>query len=167
MVVNIKKLIIIDDLLEIGSLKSFLEKVEFDKFENKWFYMDKPETYTKHIINIGADHFPIAGIVGYETWTHKNTRPESDKFHEWHYDKDEYRYSINQILRFPIFSAVFYIKIDCSGGNLIMENGVEIKPKTNRLVLFEPGLKHRVEKFEGTRYSININPWRRRLEAYK
>ena len=48
-----------------------------------------------------------------------------------------------------------------------MENGVEIKPKTNRLVLFEPGLKHRVEKFEGTRYSININPWRRRLEAYK
>ena len=164
MVVNIKKLIIIDDLLERGSLKSFLEKVEFDKFESKWFFMDKPETYTKHIINIGADHFPIAGIVGYETWTHKNTRPESDKFHEWHYDKDEYRWSLNQVLRFPLFSAVFYAQVNCFGGQLLMEKGIQIEPKVNRLVLFEPGLKHRVRKFRGTRYSININPWSRKLE---
>ena len=158
------KVIIIDDFFEKDCLKNIQEKADLNKFEDKWFSVNKPETYTYHIIEAGADYFPIAGIVGYETWTHKNTRPTSDRYFDWHYDKDEYRWSLNQVLRFPLFSAVFYAQANCFGGQLLMEHGVQIEPKVNRLILFEGGVKHRVRKFRGTRYSININPWNRKLE---
>ena len=158
------KVIVIDDFFEKNCLKNLQEKADLNKFEDKWFSVNKPETYTYHIIEAGADYFPIAGIVGYETWTHNNTRPTSDKYFDWHYDKDEHRYAMNQVLRFPLFSAVFYAQANCFGGQLLMEHGVQIEPKVNRLILFEGGVKHRVRKFRGTRYSININPWSRKLE---
>jgi hypothetical protein len=41
----------------------------------------------------------------------------------------------------------------------VFENGVEVVPKENRLVIFSKGLYHGVEEFEGVRTSININPW--------
>jgi len=158
------KVIITDNFFDKYCLKNLQEKADLGKFENQWFNMDKPETYTCNIVNTGADHFPIAGIVGYEVWAHDNTRPVSDEYYDWHYDKDEYRWSLNQVLRFPIFSAVFYLKANCFGGQLLLENGIQIEPVVNRLVLFEAGIKHRVRKFKGTRYSLNINPWRRKLE---
>ena len=161
---NNNKVIIIDDFFDKYCLKNLQEKVDLGKFENQWFNMDKPETYTCNIVNTGADHFPIAGIEGYEVWTHKNSRPSSDEHFDWHYDKDEYRYSLNQVLRFPLFSAVFYVEAQCFGGQLRLESGVEIEPKQNRLVLFQAGLKHRVQKFKGRRISLNINPWNRKLE---
>ena len=52
------------------------------------------------------------------------------------------------------------------GGELIVEDTI-ITPKENRVVIFGPGLIHKVNEFEGQRVSLSINPWNRLLEKYK
>ena len=92
-------------------------------------------------------------MVGYDYWTHTNTKPS------WHQDKDEIAYTGKGISRFPICSSVYYIKADCIGGQLKFENGVEVKPVKNRLVIFSPQLNHCVEPFMGDRIVLCVNPW--------
>ena len=48
-------------------------------------------------------------------------------------------------------------------GELVFEEGIEIIPKTNRLVMFKQGLEHRVRTFKGHRVSIAVNPWSTKL----
>ena len=52
------------------------------------------------------------------------------------------------------------------GGELILAGDV-IKPKSNRLVIFDPGLHHSVESFKGTRKVLLLNPWTYKPEAFK
>ena len=60
-------------------------------------------------------------------------------------------------------SIVYYPIIDnMSGGELILEKDVVV-PKVNRVVIFKPGMYHYVNEFEGTRYSMLINPWTYKL----
>ena len=76
-------------------------------------------------------------------------------------------YHVRKIFRFPVCSLVFYTEIkDLQGGELIVEDTI-ITPKENRLVIFSPGLLHKVNEFEGKRVSLSINPWNRLLERYK
>ncbi len=103
-------------------------------------------------------YFNVSNMVGYDYWTHTNTRPTS-----WHYDKDEIAYVTKGVTRYPICSSVFYMEVDCDGGSLQFKNGVTIKPVVNRLVIFSPKLYHGVEQFTGKRVSININPWNTKL----
>ena len=92
----------------------------------------------------------------YEFWTHANTRPLA-----WHYDKDEDAWLDGEENIFPLCSIVFYPIEDekLMGGKLLFENGIEIIPKRNRVVMFSPGLLHSVQPFRGERISYNINPW--------
>mgnify|MGYP003640622520 CR=1 FL=1 len=122
-------------------------------------------TIAKHIIETYVSkYFNISKLVGFEMWTHNNTRPIGDINEGWHYDKDEYFYKINKVLRFPIFSAVLYLKIkNLVGGRLVFDDA-KVTPKENRLVLFGPGLRHGVEGYSGERVSLNINGWNRKLE---
>ena len=108
------------------------------------------------ILNKASEFFDLSTMEYYEAWTHGLTRPA-----DWHYDKDEALYQKEGVLRFPLCSNVFYPIEDDNlvGGNLIFENGVTVKPKRNRLVVFAPGLYHSVQPFRGKRISININPW--------
>ena len=46
------------------------------------------------------------------------------------------------------------------GGELLLD-GDKILPKTNRLVIFAPGIPHNVEDFTGERISMMVNPWNR------
>tara|TARA_R100000742_G_C4277586_1_gene99607 strand:+ start:955 stop:1464 length:510 start_codon:yes stop_codon:yes gene_type:complete len=106
-----------------------------------------------HYENIPSD------VDGYEYWTHINTRPN-----DTHQDKDEVAYLKHGISRFPLFSTVFYLEIkDLYGGELVFEDGVEVIPKANRLVVFKKGLEHRVRSFSGHRVSIAVNPWSTKL----
>tara|TARA_B100000902_G_C27006631_1_gene762564 strand:- start:198 stop:707 length:510 start_codon:yes stop_codon:yes gene_type:complete len=106
-----------------------------------------------HYENIPSD------VLGYEYWTHVNTKPN-----DTHQDKDEVAYLKHGISRFPLFSTVFYLEIkDLFGGELVFEDGVEIIPKVNRLVIFKKGLEHRVRSFNGHRVSIAVNPWSTKL----
>ena len=104
-------------------------------------------------------YFNVSEMIGYDYWTHTNTRPM-----QWHYDKDESAYLKMGMTRYPICSTVYYLEV-CGlvNGSLQFKNGVEVTPQENRLVIFSPGLYHGVEQFEGVRTSININPWNTRL----
>ena len=106
-----------------------------------------------HYENIPSD------VLGYEYWTHVNTKPN-----DMHQDKDEVAYIKHGISRFPLFSTVFYLEVEkLINGELVFEDGVEIVPKRNRLVIFKRGLQHRVRTFDGQRVSIAVNPWSTKL----
>lgn len=140
-------IVIIDNLFDDYSIvKDYLQEV--DKVENA------PEM-VKHILQVAGNHFDLQEMNYYESWTHNNTKPR-----DWHYDKDEVLYK-DGLYRFPLCSTVFYpdISENLTGGELMFENGVRIKPKRNRLVVFAPGLYHGVQAFRGKRVSINTNPW--------
>ena len=68
--------------------------------------------------------------------------------------------------------TVFYPHVSCAGGELLVadnppiENGYQGPLHTfrsvismNRLVLFSPGILHRINPFEGERYSVAVNIW--------
>ena len=76
----------------------------------------------------------------------------------------------------PLLFTVFYPHVICAGGELLVadnppiENGYEgplptfrsvisIPPVVNRLVLCSPGILHRINPFEGERYSVAVNIW--------
>lgn len=101
----------------------------------------------------------IEAVQGYEYWTHVSTRPN-----DTHQDKDEVAYLKHGISRFPMFSTVFYLEVkNLFGGELVFEDGIEITPKVNRLVIFNKGLEHSVRSFDGHRVSIAVNPWSTKL----
>ena len=108
--------------------------------------------------------------AGIEWWC--NTNNDLD----WHIDKDELegQYSGRYVL--PLLSTVFYPHVSCAGGELLVadnppiSNGyqgalptfrsvISIPPVVNRLVLFSPGILHRINPFEGERYSVAVNIW--------
>ena len=70
-------------------------------------------------------------------------------------------------LRFPICSLIFYVEVEnLKGGQLKLEDDI-ITPKSNRLVIFDKGVQHSVETFEGIRRTYLINPWNRKPETFK
>ena len=99
--------------------------------------------------------FDLSSMVGFEYWVNYNAGAG------WHYDTDE----SNSEGNFPICSIVYYPKVDLiSGGHFITEQ-VSIKPKQNSLLCFSPGIYHCVEKFEGQRVSLAINPWSYKVKS--
>ena len=93
---------------------------------------------------------------------------------DWHIDKDEGLLSGTFVL--PLLSTVFYAHVSCAGGELLLADNpaiitgltgllpqfrsvISIPPVRNRLVLFSPGLLHRINPLEGERYSLAVNIW--------
>jgi hypothetical protein len=129
-------------------------------------YGDNMETYYWLLAHKASSYYDIQQLKGMEMWTHLNTRPQGDIAGGWHYDKDEHRWATNKILSFPVCSLVYYTKVDKLYGGRLLFRDVKITPKTNRLIIFGPGRQHRVETYTGTRCSLNINLWNRKLEEY-
>ena len=107
---------------------------------------------------------------GVEWWC--NTNNDLD----WHIDKDEAEGRRSGTYQLPLLSTVFYPHVRCAGGELLIadnppiSNGyrgslptfgsvISIPPVVNRLVLFSPGILHRINPFEGERYSVAANIW--------
>ena len=83
----------------------------------------------------------------YDVWQQVSTRPTS-----WHEDL------VGGGL-YPLFTCIFYLKIEeMVGGRLLIEGHKPVEPRSNRLVVFGPRVKHYVEPFTGLRQSIMINP---------
>ena len=108
--------------------------------------------------------------AGVEWWC--NTNNDLD----WHIDKDELEGRRSGRFLLPLLSTVFSPHVSCAGGELLVadsppiENGyqgplptfrsvISIPPVVNRLVLFSPGILHRINLFEGERYSVAVNIW--------
>ncbi len=121
------------------------------------------------IMSFASEH------TGIEWWC--NTNNDLD----WHIDKDESVYRSTGRHDLPLLSTVFYPHISCAGGELLLahhpavaqgssqpmptfQSVISIPPVINRLVLFSPGLLHRINPFEGERYSIAANIWGHALQ---
>lgn len=96
--------------------------------------------------------FDLSDMIGSEYWAHYGTRPD------WHVDKDEKLYQMSGNTEHPICSIVYYADVDVEGGDFMTETAT-VKPVTNRMVVFSPGLVHGVAPYTGTRLSVAVNPW--------
>lgn len=111
------------------------------------------------LLKQAAKFFDLSRMVGSEYWAHYGTRPD------WHVDKDEKLYEMSGNTEFPICSIVYYADVDVIGGNFMTETAT-VKPITNRMVVFAPGLVHGVEPFTGTRLAVAVNPWAHKPIGY-
>lgn len=131
-----------------------------------WFDLDTDhpckDLYIR-LLGIASNYFDISAFIGYETWTHVNSRPGGDGV-GWHQDKDERLQLLRGITKFPICSLIYYPFVDENmvGGKLEF-NDQSILPKTNMLVVFGPGIWHNVEGYTGERCSISIGPWNSKI----
>lgn len=104
------------------------------------------------LLKQAAKFFDLSRMVGSEYWAHYGTRPD------WHVDKDEKLYETSGNTAHPLCSLVYYADVDVVGGDFMTETA-RVKPITNRMLVFAPGLLHGVEPFTGTRLSVAVNPW--------
>ena len=152
-------IIIVDNVFNPKELEEYKKFIKSTKI-HRWYHKDQIDKYSTKLIEIIDKYFNTLKVKGYEFWLHNNTRPTEG----WHYDKDEYSYETNKLLRYPLCSCIFYLEVEnLKGGQLNLENEVLITPKENRIVMFNQGIHHYVEDFTGTRFSININPWERKV----
>jgi hypothetical protein len=117
--------------------------------------------------------------AGLEWWC--NTNNDLD----WHIDKNEALYRRSGRYELPLLSTVVYPHVSCAGGELLIADNrpvpsghvagadepplfrsvISIPPVVNRLVLFSPGILHRINPFRGERYSLAVNIWGAALRA--
>ena len=105
-----------------------------------------------------------------EWWCNK------DNTLNWHIDKNESDFLTSKVYHLPLLSTVFYPFSDCIHGELLVGSHLPIEqghvgrlpgftsstmipPLANRLVMFSPGLLHRIMPFTGSRYSLAMNLW--------
>jgi len=157
---------IIDDFLQKSELH-FLQKNIKESYYMKWYDLNDDHFFKDiclYMCFYAKRHFKIVDdIVGYDNWCHCN--PQEVK---WHNDKDEELLRQTGNLSFPLCSIVYYFNVDDDliGGDLYFDNGVNLKPKNNRLVLFGPSLFHGVNKHKGSRSSFLVNPWKSKPLGY-
>ena len=154
-------IVILDDVLS----ESGRHKV-YDKYSNRrnsisetWIDNESADKQCKKLLKIANKFINIKDASGFELWTHYNTKPG------FHYDKDEKHFANTGEFRFPLCTLLYYPYIDNNliGGEFLAE-GIQIKPRTNRLVIFSPGLWHGVNEYTNDRFSLIINPWFTKIE---
>ena len=157
---------IIDNFLNSNHLE-YLESTHHEILPVTWYKFYEKHMYDDicHLMIKEAKKYysDIESIPGYECWSQINSKPDS-----MHYDKDETMWKKHEKLVFSICSTVLYFNVDddLNGGLLSIENNIFVKPKTNRFVLFSPGLLHGVEEFTGKRSSFLVNPWKTKPLPY-
>ena len=155
--------IILDNVINnIDSVKVEIQDILKDENINEeWCTFEKNHKFQDFcckFIDIASNFYDMSSCVGYEFWTHYNTRPR-----DWHIDKDEQLKMKTGRSRLPLCSMVYYAYVDkLRGGNLHVEDDI-ITPRSNRLVIFSPGKYHCVEPFLGKRITLCVNPWSEKL----
>lgn len=158
-------IVILDDVLNeegIKNIRSFFECSEKGKtlwVEGILDQIKEANSPFCTLVHIASRFFDLTSMVGAELWSHHGTRPE------WHYDKDE-KASLNNQMKFPLCGIVYYPIIENLTGGRLLTGSEQIVPKTNRMVLFSPGILHTVEPYQGNRMSVAINPWNYKLSEY-
>ena len=127
------------------------------------------ERYLKeHLLPLSAPFFPP--WAGVEWWCNVNND------FDWHIHKDEFEGLRSGPYVLLLLSTVFYPHVSYAGGELLLSDNpaiiagltgplphfrsvISIPQVRNRLVLFSPGLLHRINPLEGERYSVAVNIW--------
>ena len=151
--------IVIDDVLDAESVSKIKESIDESTRDPFFYTMNDNHLYDNFclaMINIASEFYDLSSSVGYEFWTRLN-RCVSD----WHCDKDEKLYDEQKIVSYPLCTIIYYPHVDNMRGGELLLGSDKILPKTNRLVIFAPGILHNVESFTGDRISMMVNPWNR------
>ena len=151
--------VVIDDVLDAESVSKIKESIDESTRDPFFYTMNDNHLYDNFclaMINIASEFYDLSSSVGYEFWTRLN-RCVSD----WHCDKDEKLYDEQKIVSYPLCTIIYYPHVDNMRGGELLLGSDKILPKTNRLVIFAPGIPHNVESFIGDRISMMVNPWNR------
>ena len=151
--------VVIDDVLNAESVSKIKESIDESTRDPFFYTMNDNHLYDNFclaMINIASEFYDLSSSVGYEFWTRLN-RCVSD----WHCDKDEKLYDEQKIVSYPLCTIIYYPHVDNMRGGELLLGDDKILPKTNRMVIFAPGIPHNVEDFTGERISMMVNPWNR------
>ena len=166
-------MIIIDNYLQD---KKILEEIQKDETwinfptYNWWdgWWKCKPRNVMEILIELIWKRLSIENkIAGFEYWSNSQT---SNQSLDWHFDKDEKLNLKEKKVISPSLGHIFYSKIEnLEGGFLEIATNQKInetskceriKPVTNRLIVFNPSIPHRVTKiYNGNRRAFLANAW--------
>ena len=119
-----------------------------------WYDKSKLD-FAQKMVDFASNYFDLSDYIGCEVHINHHTPYR-------HYDKDELHFKRTGEFVFPLCGIVWYNKIDENivGGEIVFpDTGVSVKPKTDRLIIFQNNLLHEGNPFQGTRMSVGINPW--------
>jgi hypothetical protein len=149
----VNKFIILDDVFEAREIKLIAE-FDYGKAGEDWYDLGCCPVHEK-ILEICRAHFDLSGAIGYEMWCNSSNPGR-------HIDKDELTFREEKRLVLPLCSAVYYPRVGNMNGGELYTDDIRYFPRTNRLVLFSPGIEHGVSAYVGDRMAVSINPWRQR-----
>lgn len=186
-------MIVIDNFIHDTSLLNELASETLKwPIQYHWadFDFEATDTYLKTVEYIWRK-FPqvtVEGVEGFEYWTgiysegdRKEVKQNNEFFHlNIHFDKDETLCARTGEIKTPLISTVFYPckeNDDVIGGELkIWETNNQepnfeifemIRPKFNRLVIFDSSMIHAVALVKkGIRKAIAINLWGEKPETF-
>lgn len=132
-------------------------------------YLPKNCSQLNPILEKARECFDLSSTLYYEIWEQNNTLPGGYDDMGWHCDDDVTLHQYN-IIKYPLCTTIYYMDVDkdLSDGKLVIQDHKtckyhRVQPKSNRLVIFGPGILHTVEEYSGYRHSIICNPWDRPL----
>lgn len=142
-------IIILDDVLSAEERTACIKYWDAKEL-CKLHWNTTAESWQSILIDKARTFFDLSSMVGFECWAHKGTKPPC-----WHYDKDE---GLAEVVP-PLCSIVYYADIENLVGGRFLTETESIVPRTNRLLIFSPGIFHGVETYFGTRFSVSMNAW--------
>ena len=148
------KIVIVDDVLTSQQARQIVQFYTQNPDESNlidWY--TEPNDWQSDLMSLAQNYFDLSESVGFESWAHVKSHPD------WHIDQDEIA-KAKGIIERPLCSIVYYplVKLD-EGGQFMTETEI-IQPKTNRAIIFAPGVLHKVAEWKGSRVSVAINPWK-------
>ncbi len=147
------KFIILDDVFDTPTNKTI---ADFDYGDREYWYSLGSNPVHEKILDVCRCHFDLERIVGYEMWSNASNLG-------WHIDKDERLYREEKRYVFPQCSAVYYARVENLSGGVFFTDDIRLFAKTNRLIIFAPGISHGVSVYTGTRIAVSVAPWNERV----
>jgi hypothetical protein len=162
-------MIIIDDFLSEGEFKDLMTADEHwqNSLRYSW-HEGKATEESNHWVQFAyyvwnVTFKPPYEYDGFEYWSNALVAGDRNDL-PWHFDKDEHLWSTTNKVLSPTHGLVYYChKKMPKGGYLEIERGGEmerIQPVPNRLIIFDPSIKHRVTPIhDGVRRTFASNVW--------
>jgi len=144
--------VILDDVFD-ESTRNYLLTFEYGEGV-AWYNFQQNQTFA-NIISLANSYIDLTSAIGYEMWCNQDNMYVP----AMHHDKDDFLYEQQNILSFPLCSIVYYPLIENLVDGDFYTEDIMLKPKTNRLLIFSPGLLHGVRLYKGYRKAVSINPW--------
>lgn len=168
--------VIMDDFLnppipedEIERINQMRDMCQAGKYN--WAFKHEIEAVSSHLFRFYKQAVHVMGLdedqlVGIEYWI--NIFGPGDGIH-MHSDLDETLFRRTRRMECAVAGTMcFAATRNLRGGSFVFEDGIAIRPRANRAVLFMGGTRHGVEPvIEGERRAVLVAFWHRVPTAYQ